>query len=290
MCFRCGRLWLNYTELREKQNASSTIAMQPMRFFQYLGELLSRLCELAAACTVYIIVILLPVYGALSVYYGTHQFEYAWSVSGTFLSGAVPFGIILVTYTALMLYTVAWFQRTISHMYSCALAFPANSRLALLGNNENEAVLLLQGQLRQWMVYGAFIMVNVSIVAGVNIAYVYAALYEDSSTFAVVQVAMSVFKLVWNGFFALKLTRMTDHYLKEKETSGNFLAVQLFVALFNLIAIPCIIVAAINPKLLRESSKVATASNFAILLSRLRRVLDALWLPPVPTESRDHNL
>lgn len=105
--------------------------------------------------------------------------------------------------------------------------------------------------MRCWAVYIAFAVTNASIVAGVNIAYVYAALYADSYPFAIVQVAMSVFKLVWNGFFSLRLTRMTDHYLHSvlmtKGRSVTFFGVQLFVSLFNFIALPCIIVAAISP-------------------------------------------
>lgn len=89
---------------------------------------MSRMCELSAAATVYVLIVLLPLYGALSVYYGTHSFEYAWSVSGTFVSGPVPFVLMLLAYLALVLCVVWWFQRILSDTRECILHRPSAIR------------------------------------------------------------------------------------------------------------------------------------------------------------------
>lgn len=57
---------------------------------------LSKACSLSLTSSFYSIVILLPVYSAFSILYGTQTYTYAYQVSAIFLSGVVPFAAILL--------------------------------------------------------------------------------------------------------------------------------------------------------------------------------------------------
>ena len=92
-----------------------------------------------------------------------------------------------------------------------------------------------------------------AIVLSVNIAFVYIALYKSSVFLIVAQVVLSFFKFFWNTVCSPFFIRWTAHYLSSsenatrKESSTGFFPLQLFVALFNNIAIPCLVVGAVDP-------------------------------------------
>jgi hypothetical protein len=102
-------------------------------------------------------------------------------------------------------------------------------------------------------VYAAYIFVNLTVVVGVNAAYVYVALYQSEGALLGTQLLMSFFKLFWNKFCSNFLVLAISNYLSNFETaavrnySREFLSVQLVVTLFNNIAVPCLVVAVISP-------------------------------------------
>jgi hypothetical protein len=94
----------------------------------------------------------------------------------------------------------------------------------------------------------AFFALSVSVVLGANIAFVYVALYQSFVLFIIAQIALSFFKVIWNLVFAPILIQYTMDFLyadasqERKVSRTGFYSLELFVALFNNIAIPCLVV------------------------------------------------
>src|SRR5690606_25351348 len=61
------------------------------------------------------------------------------------------------------------------------------------------------------------------------------------------QVVLSFFKLVWNGVCTPFLIRRIADYLSDTTSGAGFVSIQVMVALFNNIAIPCLVVAVVSP-------------------------------------------
>jgi hypothetical protein len=83
--------WLAATETDDSANPSSSAATaQPapvMRNVHSVGNLLGGMRKLTGRCAAYGLVILGPIYIICGVYYGTYTYQYAWTVSASFLSG-----------------------------------------------------------------------------------------------------------------------------------------------------------------------------------------------------------
>jgi Leucine-rich repeat (LRR) protein len=194
-----------------------------------------------------VMVILLPLYVLGSTYAGVVVHSYAYAVSAAFLSGvwvvAVEFPVLL-SLLAVVIYVFHW------------LASGSGSDTRLSTASAREA-----GQStpawRTFVVYAAFIAINLIFVVTVNAAYVYFAVYGNNDALLVWQVLMSLFKLVWNRFFSIYAIRWASQLgadvdpTTENKTAAamrsKYATLQVFVALLNNIAIPCLVVAVVSP-------------------------------------------
>lgn len=86
------------------------------------------------------------------------------------------------------------------------------------------------------------------MVLGVNIAFVYVVLYESSEAQTAAQIGIAFFKLAWSMVASPFMMRQLDAYFLPGDTvrAEPYFITQLLVALFNNIAIPCLIVMAID--------------------------------------------
>jgi len=71
------------------------------------------LCKLSLLVTLYCLLLLCPLYLVLHLFYATHTYTYAWIVSASYLTGLVPFCLVLVAWIALGLLFV-WEATSIS--------------------------------------------------------------------------------------------------------------------------------------------------------------------------------
>jgi hypothetical protein len=210
-------------------------------------------------CTLFIILIMLPVYSALSHYYGTHTFEYAWAVSAAYLNGFVTLRLLLALFTFLLVLLLYWYREMFNTMRRFLYHLPKDFNFSVLDDfhEEEEEEMMKKNRYSSFydklIVYAAFFLINVVVVAGVNTAYVYAAIYSRSVYLTLAQISLSLFKIIWGNFGAVYLIRWTHHYLASSATkdwkskSVGFFTIQLFVSLFNFILVPCFVVACISP-------------------------------------------
>jgi len=199
----------------------------------------------STTCVVFIVLLLQPLYLVCTGAYGTLTHQYAWRASAAYLSGAVPFAAF--TLVVLVMFGTV---RYCLHLRAAATkaAPPTHSVQA-----HHYTRLSVQSYV---MVYTVFVAVNFTITAGANVAYIYVALYKSDSFLSFAQLLLSLYKFAMNSLFSPYLIHVLSIWaLRFTEQASadarfpvaEFVSVQLFVALFNNIAIPCIVTAIVSP-------------------------------------------
>jgi hypothetical protein len=95
--------------------------------------------------------------------------------------------------------------------------------------------------------YATFFSVNFALVIGVNVAFVYIALYADNTVLLFSQLFLSLFKSFWNTLGANLVMRWAFQTIATDTSGADFINTLLFASLFNNIAIPCLVIAMISP-------------------------------------------
>lgn len=238
------------------------------------------LCETSVVCTVYILVFLLPSFAALSAYNGTMTHQYTYTVSAAFLSGSTPSVVELVLFSGLLLLLVVVFVRHLSkyskveHDTHLARNASWNSSLANVQQLSPAA---------QWgwnaLIYTLFASVNLFVVVGVNVAYVVVVIYRSDKFLVIAQILLALFKLMWNGVGSTYLVRWTTrNFLRSDQedakrisSEAQFIMLQVFLALVNNIAVPCIVAAVVSPScfsdLFAAAPTVSTPYSYQICLN-----------------------
>jgi hypothetical protein len=205
-----------------------------------LGDLI---CQLGAVCAVLIVLVLVPWYTAASHYYGTYAHQYAWVVSAGFLSGVAPAITELVLYCALLVVFAggcAYIARE-NRKWEAAGVQASSTSTRKAGAAYNAHLLLA---------YAAVLAVNIVVVVGVNAGFVAIALTESSGLLIFAQVLLSMFKLAWNSACLPPLLDAAIAYLARHNVTRTLSQLQVFLALFNNIAVPCLVVAVLSPSCL----------------------------------------
>ena len=204
---------------------------------QNLSDLLNvyyRLYKVAGYCALFCMMVLLPYYIIANHYNSTHTHTYAYVVSALYTTGVVPFVVTTLPLLLQLVGVVVYFFRN--------WKVATDSTASVIDTWRQVSVI--------WFVFAA---TNTTVVLGCNILFVYIVLYQNSDAQTVAQVALSVFKLVWSMEVSPYMMRKLDAYYfppdgnATSKTRPNYFILQLLVALFNNIAIPCLVVLAIDP-------------------------------------------
>uniref|UniRef100_A0A7S3HLI2 Uncharacterized protein n=1 Tax=Spumella elongata TaxID=89044 RepID=A0A7S3HLI2_9STRA len=211
--------------------------------FKYVCAMSDILCKMSVYCTAVILIVLVPWYTAASYYYGTYYQQYAWTVSAAFLSGSTVTAVQIFFYLALILAFVAALIYLLVEYKTTAEKVPESEVLTRQISDAPVLPTLSKGA--RLLVYLAFMSVNVIVVVSANVAFVYVALYESNAALLVAQLFLSLFKLMWNNFCAPFLLRFIANHVSR--LTADFVTIQIIAALFNNIAIPCLVVAVVSP-------------------------------------------
>lgn len=252
------RQWLAVLTPNSGLPESTTLRLKNIIYVNSLCDAINRV---SCVNVLFIALLLLPLYVIISFKYGTHQEQYAYTVSSTFQAGVVPFALqlaLLLVFMALVGASFAYYLRFTSKVRDARHAgekLEMGMTMTDAGEEEQKQSHIRPHatRLERLSVRFAFFVINVTVVLGVNIAFVYIALYKSSVLLIIAQVLLSFFKFLWNTVCSPFFIRWTAHYLSSsenatrKESSTGFFPLQLFVALFNNIAIPCLVVGAVDP-------------------------------------------
>jgi len=199
-------------------------------------------------CMIFIICILLPIYGTLSIFYHTHRYEYAWTIALINLSSKEAFG---VTFSALIIFIVT---KIIAYIWT----WKKNKFYTLLNEiaqvkHHSTDIPIRTSSSTIWYVYSAYITINLIVVTGVNMLYVLAVLYgNDRAVILSSQIFLSIFKLIWNNGLSPTMVRWIVHYLSITtiEAQSTLFFLQFVVSISNNIIIPCLAIMIISPNCL----------------------------------------
>ena len=191
---------------------------------------LNTVCRISVRSAVYSIVVLLPVYTICSLWFGTQTYAYAYQVSSVYLSGVVPFVLNLIV----------WWILLICILFTL-LTEPAVASNGKANFNEQTQYSFLW---QTMIIFVPYLLMDVIVVAGVNAAYVYVAVYKSSTLLIVVQTLLSIFKVIWSRW---ALPYMLVILTRRRKYGKVQVFTQIVVNLLNNIVIPCLIVAVVSP-------------------------------------------
>jgi Leucine-rich repeat (LRR) protein len=202
---------------------------------QGLFQLAHTLCALGAGSAAYCIVVLLPVYAAVDSYHPSFTYKYAWTLSGVFLSGATAF-VLEAVFLLLQLPVCAFVAERL-------LSKQAVSTQHSTGVEGSAVVKCNKATPRRTVVNIAVMVLSLTVVTGINVAFVFATLNLNGKELTVIQILLAVFKLGFNNYAAPALRNR----VKAVGVGHEITASQLLLVLLNVIVIPCLVVLFISP-------------------------------------------
>ena len=187
---------------------------------------------------VFIITVLLTIYTIDGSLNGVYTYQYGWTVSLAFQSGKIAFGLTFSSLFVLM--SLFLWSLLTQHEFrtSSRVSDKVNSIKVSLPEDQNLSSL-------NWIIAP---IINVIVVGGVNILYVYLFLNQSSNVIIILQIVLAIFKSFWNGLGYRYLSRLVNFRLDVDNLSTSHSSLQLFIRLVNNIVIPCVVVAFINPE------------------------------------------
>jgi hypothetical protein len=167
------------------------------KFFDFLKAFRHCVFEI----TMCIVLLLLPLYIVLSVYFGTHYFDYAWLLSAVWISGVIP-GVILtccfigvITYTG---YTLRAYVFAFHHSSAIETQWVNHSWFRAFWLS-----------IKRWTtnacLWSGFYLIDFVLMLVVDASYVYIYLQFSGGVLLITQIAISAFKMLWNDKLCIQL-------------------------------------------------------------------------------------
>eukprot|EP01040_Poterioochromonas_malhamensis_P002583 gene2583-2745_t len=135
----------------------------------------------------FILMILLPIYATLGVYYRTYSERYAWTVAATFLSGTTATIVLIMFFTMFTVFAIGsvhtLFKKSVDDYYY----------------RQRQSYCWRRGI--NWEVLAVWTiawMVNLMIMATADSLYVYLIINRSTKYEYVIQIVLALFKLAWH--------------------------------------------------------------------------------------------
>lgn len=216
-----------------------------------------QICRLSLWYASYIVMVMLPTYLVLSVFYSTHTYEYAWTAGMSLLSSYIAAIVVIILFVVFAhIFSISFYLNMIQRS-SSSRAITTSSSSGGGGDPINNAPSTLS--LREKMYYFAIIIaINIIFSIGLNICFVYVTVYQSSDYLLAAQLIYAVLQTLWSSALHRRLIKYMAH-LAVVQSSGvgidrdygemlsAFTHLFLFLSLVNNIAIPCAVVLVISP-------------------------------------------
>jgi hypothetical protein len=190
-------------------------------------KVMRQLTVVAVVCALVAVVVLAPLFATLTAYYGTHDYEYAWTVSSVLLAGRVPFALCFAAFVC----TTGWAAGKLGWDNAHTVTFAAK-------------VMSPVRKLRVLIACALYLAINFAVVGGVNAAFVAIETYATPAY----QIALSVFKVGWNLAVAPFLSRYLAYELSAAR--AEWVGFELFVSIMCNIGIPLLAIVVVSPRCL----------------------------------------
>ena len=187
---------------------------------QQIPVLMKHMRQLSGLLTIMIVCVYMPLYSALTYYYGTYYNQYAWTVSVAFLSGE-SVGIALF-----VIYTTTLF----------AACYSNNAAIA-----ESLIYDFKRKKRRRNLVYFVIFTVNLVIILAMNGCYVYVLLNYGQTEIILMEITLSVFKVLWTSYKLIASMRYAHvKYIKTESKPYEHVHFLTIMSIVNSIVQPCL--------------------------------------------------
>lgn len=227
-----------------------------------------RILQLVFVVTTLMLCVGMPLYGSLSVYFGSYEHQYIWTISLSFLSGMVPalilfFALLLLLVNILrtILYEVHHRETTsttnnlVRQTEESPLSQPSDRQDSM---SISERDLSVASQLTavdktpvkypvlSFLAKLAMICVDFTVVLAVNAAFVYGVSQQlPAYELLALSFTVSLFKLLWSNVVINELFIVAyQTYFDTHTSTSNY---QVLLAIFNNILAPYLAEALISP-------------------------------------------
>lgn len=209
-----------------------------------LGEVAHRIRLIYLSVAMLVCLVLLPCYVALTHFYNTYSYEYAWLVTGVYLSGVTP-TIVLLVLLSLLFLVIVWMFTGLEQKEQQA-SDPKTEIEKTADSTDVDS-----GSYQERVKYVCFVsgvgLLNTSVVIGANVAYVYIEYHYSVVVVKLTQIALAGFKLVWYSTAIRPLLKMFNRFDNKRESrAGSSLHLEVFIVLFNNLVAPFVAVAFVS--------------------------------------------
>jgi hypothetical protein len=178
---------------------------QQVQSIYVFGQSMKRLRYLLFLINLVLVLLLMPLHGVLTKYFGTYEEQYAWTLSISYLAGLAPAVTLLVCFIGLLktlMILLSALRTQASHpevnatsnAYCCATF----SELCVSERTWREATC-------SSFVYCLLFCIDISVVLTANIFFVIAANSSkiSSNQITFISLALSIFKLIWGDLVVI---------------------------------------------------------------------------------------
>ena len=249
------------------------------------AESLAMVRSLSIQWSIVVLVVFLPMYSILGIWYSTHEYVYAWIISLAYLEGIVPafvtLSVFLVSYFAMEYQTLYWLLAKYGHQVIASEKVSDSTQIVESKNSEqdhandvietNEKVSNENFNKRisnrkakcQWLLLSTVVVLgNLIFVLAVNASYVYSTTLSLSPTKqGVITIAITLFKIVWTSVIVARwvsnlFQRTMEAFLVGYEDDSDKRIVferylsrcLVFLSLFNNVIAPCLAILLVSPE------------------------------------------
>lgn len=222
----------------EMMSTPEQLVHESVRRYLHLMANMEKAPIFLTGCTLMLILL----YGLISLKYSTFEWEYAWTVSAVFKSGTTTAALFVTAWVLLILACILTLKVIFQHHHATD-ASSADSSPTGRTSEHFERNVRSRLYLRSTFIF----LADVAIVTAVNVGYLYAN-KSDTATQGASKVALSLFLLVWNSSaipFMLRrfwqLFGIVGEVLEHTVVhNANFFALHFSMLIFNRIVAPCI--------------------------------------------------
>jgi Leucine-rich repeat (LRR) protein len=202
--FRAGGS--NVTPLRNNADLSSTeSAHSESNHFSSkpniarLSVFFQEIRSLFLYLTAFAIVILLPVYSILKLFYSSYYYEYAWTISGMLLRGENAGLILFLLFTILLTALIIFMKRMVKRIHEIPLFNEVGSRSPSKRSSARKSMLGSRSTYMDYLVYLLIFLVNSAIMGVVDFSYIYIVVNYSSTVIALAVLGLAVFRIITNN-------------------------------------------------------------------------------------------
>lgn len=249
--FQQVRAFLNVFDLKGEDGTSFKAKLRRYKKICDICKLIMRLSFLLAT---FVVLVLMPFYAIMGVFYSTHSHKYAYTVSIIFLSGVVPGGLAMTLLSLFVIFAFVCFVVFLRAFQRECVLFEAAISLDVSAEDQDlsyrESLTVAVESVLTWekvSIYVGCVLIDVMVVLGANVGFVYIVLNGNKTALTAAQVALSLFKIFWDA-----VCSWTAYYLsvimqfESKNIRRGIFSMLFIITLFNNIVAPCLVVMAIS--------------------------------------------